>query len=141
MENLPQEQRKQRLIQSKPSEKGEIITYLSRMGDVLDQTLESDDEIIVLIEGVDIFRCGQDPHIMFSQIVDEQCGLRAVTAKAGQVFDDNRFDLARFDHLIDFVDALTVEVHTADIVIEGFTNHLVAIADGKVVYNFSLVVQ
>ena len=58
MENLPQEQRKQRLIQSKPSEKGEIITYLSRMGDVLDQTLESDDEIIVLIEGVDIFRCG-----------------------------------------------------------------------------------
>ena len=35
MENLPQEQRKQRLIQSKPSEKGEIITYLSRMGDVL----------------------------------------------------------------------------------------------------------
>ena len=37
MENLPQEQRKQRLIQSKPSEKGEIITYLSRMGDVLEQ--------------------------------------------------------------------------------------------------------
>ena len=36
MENLPQEQRKQRLIQSKPSEKGEIITYLSQMGDVLE---------------------------------------------------------------------------------------------------------
>ena len=35
MENLPQEQRKQRLIQSKLSKKGEIITYLSRMGDVL----------------------------------------------------------------------------------------------------------
>ena len=40
MENLPQEQRKQRLIQSKPSEKGEIITYLSRMGDVLEQIFE-----------------------------------------------------------------------------------------------------
>ena len=40
-------------------------------------------------------------------------------------------------HFIDFVDALTVEVHTADIVIEGFAaNHLVAIADGKVVYDF-----
>nr|DAE90640.1 MAG TPA: Putative amidoligase enzyme [Caudoviricetes sp.] len=35
MANLPQEQRKQRLIQSKPSEKGEIIPSLSRMGDVL----------------------------------------------------------------------------------------------------------
>lgn len=43
---------------AKPSEKGEIITYLSRMGDVLDQPLKADDEIIVLIEGVDIFRCG-----------------------------------------------------------------------------------
>lgn len=40
MENLPQEQRKQRLIQSKPSEKGEIITYLSRMGDVLVDALQ-----------------------------------------------------------------------------------------------------
>ena len=40
MANLPQEQRKQRLIQSKPSEKGEIITYLSRMGDVLHDVQE-----------------------------------------------------------------------------------------------------
>lgn len=29
------------MIQSKPSEKGEIITYLSRMGDVLDNIPES----------------------------------------------------------------------------------------------------
>ena len=43
---------------AKPSEKGKIIPSLSRMGDVLDQPLKGDDEIIVLIEGVDIFRCG-----------------------------------------------------------------------------------
>lgn len=29
------------MIQSKPSEKGEIITYLSRMGDVLKELLEN----------------------------------------------------------------------------------------------------
>lgn len=106
--------------------------------EVVDQPLEADDEIIVLIKSVDIFRCGQDPHIMFTEIVDKECGLRPVTAQAGQVFNDDRFDLACFDHLIDFVDSLTVEVHTADIVIEGFAHHLVAVADGKVIYDFPL---
>ena len=52
MENLPQEQRKQRLIQSKPSEKGEIITYLSRMGDVLHHIFQNDQHLIVLAERV-----------------------------------------------------------------------------------------
>ena len=78
---------------------------------------------------------------MFTEIVDKECGLRPVTAQARQVFNDDRFDLARFDHLIDFVDSLTVEVHTADIVIEGFAHHLVAVADGKVVYDFPLIIQ
>lgn len=59
-----------------------------------------------------------------------------MTAQSGQVFDDDRFNFARFDHFIDFVDTLTVEVHTADIVIEGFSDHLVAVAGGKVVYDF-----
>lgn len=62
-------------------------------------------------------------------------------AKAGQIFDDDGFNFPCLDHFIDFVDALTVEVHTADIVIEGFTNHLVAIAGGKGVYDLSLVIQ
>lgn len=31
---------------AKPSEKGEIITYLSRMGDVLDEVLERDNQFI-----------------------------------------------------------------------------------------------
>lgn len=39
---------------------------------------------------------------MFSEVVDKECGLRPVAAQAGQVFNDDRFDLARFDHLIDF---------------------------------------
>ena len=52
---------------------------------------------------------------MFAEIVNKECSLRSVTAQARQVFNDDRFDLARFDHLVDFFDALTVEVHTADI--------------------------
>ena len=52
MANLPQEQRKQRLIQSKPSEKGEIIPYLSRKGDDLHHIFQNDQHHIVLAEHV-----------------------------------------------------------------------------------------
>ena len=50
MANLPQEQRKQRLIQSKLSKKGEITDYLSRMGDVL-HDIEKRREIILRLIG------------------------------------------------------------------------------------------
>ena len=109
--------------------------------EVVDQPLEADDEIVVLVEGIDVLRCRQNSHIMFAEVVNKECGLRPVTAKAGQVFNDDRFDPARFDHLVDFVDSLTVEVHTADIVIKGFANHFVTVADGKIVYDFPLIIQ
>lgn len=108
---------------------------------VIYQTLEANDEIIVLIECVDVFRCGQNPYVVFTEVVDKQRGLCPVAAKAGEVFDNDRFNLSRFHDLVDTLDALTVEVHTADIVIERLAYHLMAVADGKVIYNFSLVVQ
>ena len=37
---------------AKPSEKGEIITYLSRMGDVLHHIFQNDQHLIVLAERV-----------------------------------------------------------------------------------------
>ena len=37
---------------AKPSEKGEIITYLSRMGDVLQHIFQNDQHLIVLAEHV-----------------------------------------------------------------------------------------
>ena len=64
-----------------------------------------------------------------------------MTAKAGQVFDDDSFDFTCLDRFIDLIDTLAVEVHAADIVIEGFAHHLVTVADRKVVYDFSLVIQ
>lgn len=75
------------MIQSKPSEKGEIITYLSRMGDVLDQALEANDEIVIFVERIDIFRCREDTNIVLPQVVDEQRCLRPMTAKARQILD------------------------------------------------------
>jgi len=68
---------------AKPSEKGEIITYLSRMGDVLDQTFEANDEIVIFVERIDIFRRREDANIVLPQVVDEQGSLRSVSTQPG----------------------------------------------------------
>ena len=67
MENLPQEQRKQRLIQSKPSEKGEIITYLSQMGDVLHDVQKRSEVIVLRGSTVHIVVDGYEPNALFRE--------------------------------------------------------------------------
>ena len=78
---------------------------------------------------------------MFPQVVDKQGSLRSVSTQAGQVFDNDGFNLARFDHFIDFIDALAVEVHSADIVIEGLTDNFMSVCDGVFVNDLSLICQ
>ena len=89
MENLPQEQRKQRLIQSKPSEKGEIITYLSQMGDVLEQIFEWGKLVPLRIQRIKIIIDGNIPY-MVSRKDDFGVGayFNIVPAESGQVFGD-----------------------------------------------------
>ena len=55
------------MIQSKPSEKGEIITYLSRMGDVLDDIQERSKIIVLLIGAVHTAVHGDETDIMFGE--------------------------------------------------------------------------
>lgn len=50
---------------AKPSEKGEIITYLSRMGDVLHNVSERS-EIIVFVKAVYIVVDGNEPNSLLS---------------------------------------------------------------------------
>ena len=85
MENLPQEQRKQRLIQSKPSEKGEIITYLSRMGDVLEPVLDARNIAVgtVGVDGVKMVVDGNIAHIVLWECeVDIQPCQRGITPQS-----------------------------------------------------------
>ena len=67
MENLPQEQRKQRLIQSKLSKKGEITDYLSRMGDVLHDVQERREVIVLRGSTVHIVVDGYEPNALFRE--------------------------------------------------------------------------
>lgn len=55
------------MIQSKPSEKGEIITYLSRMGDVLHNISEWC-EFVVTLYRIDIIIYSNEVNIIFRKI-------------------------------------------------------------------------
>ena len=73
---------------AKPSEKGEIITYLSRMGDVLEQIFERY-KIVFSVEAVYVVVDGDKPYTVagehqLSQFPDFQ----VFTSKPGQILDD-----------------------------------------------------
>ena len=89
---------------AKPSEKGEIITYLSRMGDVLEQIFERH-EILALC----VFRA----HIVIDRNVPDaehgeaflnvETGVKLISAKAAEILGHNDSNLAVFhirDHLL-----------------------------------------
>ena len=104
MENLPQEQRKQRLIQSKSSEKGEIITYLSRMGDVLEQIFERHEIIALCVFRVHIVVDRNAPDAEHRKaLFNVETGVKLVSAKAAEILGHDDPDLPVFhvcDHLL-----------------------------------------
>ena len=51
--------------------------------EVINQALEADDEIVVFVERIDIFRCREDADVVFPQVVDKQGSLRSVSTQAG----------------------------------------------------------
>ena len=83
------------MIQSKPSEKGEIITYLSRMGDVLEQILERHQLVAVFILGVNIVVDSDVAHIIGREyLLDIKTGVQLVSSKAGKILCDDDGDVA-----------------------------------------------
>ena len=113
MENLPQEQRKQRLIQSKPSEKGEIITYLSRMGDVLDDVPKRS-EIIVLPLTVYAIIDGDKTNIFVGKHdLGVHSDFQIVSSKPGHILDDHAINIPCINIGQHFLEARTIEVCAA----------------------------
>lgn len=53
--------------------------------EIVDQPFESDDQVIVLVEGIDVFGCRDDTNIVFAQVIDEQGGLCPMTPQPRQV--------------------------------------------------------
>ena len=85
---------------AKPSEKGEIITYLSRMGDVLEPVLDPG-EIVVHAVGIGAVEVVVDGDEAGAVLGESQRGVEArhsgVSAQTGQILDDAVGHLASLD--------------------------------------------
>ena len=97
------------MIQSKPSEKGEIIPSLSRMGDVLHDIAERG-EIIFSLFAVYAIVDGDKTNVM---IREKSIGiiayLQIVPAEPRHIFYNNRSNITGLDVLNHFLKAGTVE--------------------------------
>ena len=113
MENLPQEQRKQRLIQSKPSEKGEIIPSLSRMGDVLDDIEKRSKIAVLLVCAVYAVIDSNKPHaFLHKQDFRIKADFQIITPQTGHILDYQRRYFSVFYLLNEFAPTRTIEVRT-----------------------------
>ena len=73
------------MIQSKPSEKGEIIPSLSRMGDVLEPVLDTRHIAVgaVGVNGVEVVVDGNIPHaVLRKRVVDIKPCQRGITTES-----------------------------------------------------------
>lgn len=79
---------------AKPSEKGEIITYLSRMGDVLEQIFERHEVIALAAVSVYIVI---DSDVAYAEhgkaFLNVETGMKLVTSQSGKVLGDDDSNL------------------------------------------------
>ena len=92
------------MIQSKPSEKGEIIPSLSRMGDVLGPVADGVEVIAALHCGIHAIVDSDEADILLGKIyLHVIAHLKVFSPQAGGVLYDEVRHLSRFDHLHDLL--------------------------------------
>ena len=89
---------------AKPSEKREIITYLSRMGDVLEQIFERHEIIAFCVFRVHIVVDGNIPDAEHGEaLLNIETGMKLISAKAAEILGHDDPNLPVFhvcDHLL-----------------------------------------
>ena len=108
---------------------------------IVEDSLETHQQFVVFIARVDVLGNRQHSDVMFPQIVDEHGGLRFVPPEAGQVFDNDRVHRPALHLVLDLFNALTVKVHSADVVIVGLPDYPVTMTLGIFLEDLSLVGQ
>lgn len=78
---------------AKPSEKGEIITYLSRMGDVLDDIAEGGKLVIFLVAVHPVIDCDKMNIMLRKENFRVHPNLQVITAQTGHIFYNDPLDL------------------------------------------------
>ena len=98
---------------AKPSEKGEIITYLSRMGDVLDDIQERSKVVVLLIGAVHTAVHGDETDIVFGEKhFCVETDFQIVSADTAHILGDDNTDLIVLDQLNHSFPIGSVEVGT-----------------------------
>ena len=112
---------------AKPSEKGEIITYLSRMGDVLEQVADRSKLIFALCR-VDVIRNGHQTNIMVREkFLCQTSDLNVVAPQAREVFDKDSGGFSLFQLADHFHEAGAIHRHAGNTVIQEMNQICVAL--------------
>ena len=95
---------------AKPSEKGEIITYLSRMGDVLKYVVERHHLRACFLEGIYIFLNGNEPDAE-GRVFDFKvvAHIKIIPAKTTEILYDDGIYQALFHHVLHLDETRSVE--------------------------------
>ena len=126
---------------AKPSEKGEIITYLSRMGDVLHNVFERG-EIVLALVAVYAIGNGHQSHIMEREkLLGELAHLNVVPAQPGEVFHEHRRDVPGLDCGNHFLKAGALHSGAGDAVIHEKDGIGITLVLGGLLKYFLLVLD
>ena len=81
---------------AKPSEKGEIITYLSRMGDVLEQVAKRGKIVVPFVAVHTVIDCDIANITLGKKALGIIADFQIIAPHTGHIFDDNCLDLSGF---------------------------------------------
>ena len=103
---------------AKPFEKGEIITYLSRMGDVLHHIFQNDQHLVVLAEGVNaIIQSDETAAEGREHKICVLARFDVISTEAAEILAEDKIDLVIRSVLHQPVQSRTVEGRTRNAVI------------------------
>lgn len=115
---------------AKPSEKGEIITYLSRMGDVLDDVPKRGKLVVALLTVHSIVDSNKVNIVLREHDLSIHSHLQVVTAQTGHILDNDPLDNTCFNVRNHFLEPRAVKGGAGDAIVNIKTDILPAMVKG-----------
>ena len=118
---------------AKPSEKGEIITYLSRMGDVLHYIQKRGKVIIRSIIAVNtVVYCKKADIFLWKQNFRIKADLQIISPQSAHILNNNRCDISCFYFFNQLLKTRTIEIHTRKTIVSKMADIRKAISSGVI---------
>ena len=125
---------------AKPSEKGEIITYLSRMGDVLHNIQKRSKVIIRSVVTVNtVVNCKETDIFLWKQNFRIKTYLQIISPQSAHILNNQGFYISCFNFFYQRLKARVIEIYTRKSVIGKMANVLKTIPTGIIFEVFLLI--